>query len=630
MPNQNTETFHLGLTMAGAVSAGAYTAGVMDYIFETLQLWEKAKNGEIPNLDPKLIPNHQVIIDAMGGTSAGGMTTMISSIYAIEGNIKPVKEIPKDPLASQNLLYDCWVHLDDDKDGKIFSKLWDTDDIDTQVNSLFNSKVIDAIANKPFNNINDELDFENHIKENLPSFISPDLEILLSHTLLRGIPLAVDFKTEIAKRLKTSPKHNTFEHYFVSHFKLNQGKEVNESEYLWLNPFKEKYASKIKLSTISTGAFPIGLAYREFDSTQFSEAYISAVVKRIIYGNFGKSNPDERDEISFGTHLSNFESLSVDGGAINNEPYREVASILVEKFHQKEKEHQNYGLIMIDPFPDNDDIKREYTKPSGLLGVIPKIIQTLWNQSKVKRKEMIEQFDTPYYKSVIYPRKHIIGDNGEYKYRDKSPIASASFFAFGGFLDINFRVHDFFLGRNNARNFVQFYGSFPYDPDNDNVHPIHQSWTPMMVEKFKIIRKGDDRIFLPIVPDINLIIDDKVAGDNRYNYTFKIKPKYDPRELFKLRGKIYNRFYKLLDVLLKSFIKKDTQSVDDTPLASKWIQDEFKTTFFSRIGSKIGSWFVGAVKKPVKKSISKFLTKLVITTILKDLDRMWLLKKKSK
>jgi hypothetical protein len=36
-------TFHLGLTMAGAVSAGCYTAGVMDYLFEALDLWERAK-----------------------------------------------------------------------------------------------------------------------------------------------------------------------------------------------------------------------------------------------------------------------------------------------------------------------------------------------------------------------------------------------------------------------------------------------------------------------------------------------------------------------------------------------------------------------------------------------------------
>jgi hypothetical protein len=30
------DTFYVGLCMAGAVSAGAYTAGVMDYLLEAL------------------------------------------------------------------------------------------------------------------------------------------------------------------------------------------------------------------------------------------------------------------------------------------------------------------------------------------------------------------------------------------------------------------------------------------------------------------------------------------------------------------------------------------------------------------------------------------------------------------
>lgn len=40
MPTENNKSkipeneFHIGLTMAGAVSAGAYTAGVMDYLLK--------------------------------------------------------------------------------------------------------------------------------------------------------------------------------------------------------------------------------------------------------------------------------------------------------------------------------------------------------------------------------------------------------------------------------------------------------------------------------------------------------------------------------------------------------------------------------------------------------------------
>ena len=39
MSEKNEDVFHLGLTMAGAVSAGCYTAGVMDYLFEILDLY---------------------------------------------------------------------------------------------------------------------------------------------------------------------------------------------------------------------------------------------------------------------------------------------------------------------------------------------------------------------------------------------------------------------------------------------------------------------------------------------------------------------------------------------------------------------------------------------------------------
>ncbi len=35
MNTKNNNVYHLGLTMAGAVSAGCYTSGVIDYLFET-------------------------------------------------------------------------------------------------------------------------------------------------------------------------------------------------------------------------------------------------------------------------------------------------------------------------------------------------------------------------------------------------------------------------------------------------------------------------------------------------------------------------------------------------------------------------------------------------------------------
>lgn len=41
---KNSKTFHLGLCMAGSITAGAYTAGVMDYLIEALEEWQKVKS----------------------------------------------------------------------------------------------------------------------------------------------------------------------------------------------------------------------------------------------------------------------------------------------------------------------------------------------------------------------------------------------------------------------------------------------------------------------------------------------------------------------------------------------------------------------------------------------------------
>ena len=44
----NDGTFHLGINVAGAVSAGAYTAGVLDFLTEALEQWYVAKASLYP------------------------------------------------------------------------------------------------------------------------------------------------------------------------------------------------------------------------------------------------------------------------------------------------------------------------------------------------------------------------------------------------------------------------------------------------------------------------------------------------------------------------------------------------------------------------------------------------------
>ena len=100
------QTFHIGLCMAGAVSAGAYTAGVMDYLTEALAEWEKRRGNAG-------VPTHKVVISVIGGSSAGGMTGIITGA-AVNQPLSPVAVPPPEQLLENrpdNLFYHTWVDL---------------------------------------------------------------------------------------------------------------------------------------------------------------------------------------------------------------------------------------------------------------------------------------------------------------------------------------------------------------------------------------------------------------------------------------------------------------------------------------------------------------------------------------
>src|SRR5690242_3629393 len=287
MPTTPAPTFHLGITMAGAGSAGCYTGGAMDYLFEILDMWEKAKNKNLPGYEQwyDAVPQHSVMIDAMGGASAGGMTTIMSAIYGLEGKINPVRDASTTGGEKQNIFYDSWVNLDDDGKQKTLDKAFERDDLnDNKFVSLLNSKIIDDIADKA---LNVEGSLEEQVSR-LPPYISKDMDLLLSHTMLRGIPLGISFSTnsDTVKGVQ-GIEHNTFEHFIVSQYKLNNGEKPN-ANFLWLNPYEKPYADVISLTTKATGAFPVGLKFREVDQTIFTDDYIKAVTERIIYNRFGQ------------------------------------------------------------------------------------------------------------------------------------------------------------------------------------------------------------------------------------------------------------------------------------------------------------------------------------------------------
>jgi hypothetical protein len=347
------KTFHLGITMAGAVSAGAYTAGFMDYLIEILELWEKQKeiirkkielNNPLSDYEKK-IPLHNICIDAFGGASAGGMVGMITALSTFS-KMEPVTK-PSDTKTG-NILYDSWVLLDDDVDEGVnekvatFEKMLYTDDFENNkdgVPSLLNSKPIDRITDKVF----DELVPEEEKRER-PSYISEDLRILVTLCSLRGVPFELNFKNIVSANFPHSPGHRMNEHMIIAHFKTKFNEDEDKDVYLKFDPYDKESQELLKLCTKATGAFPIGLAPRHFKG-KFSKEYIKNCILRNLDIN-------DKSAIDIEINTENFDFTDIDGGTINNEPYSEVVQVLEEVNPPYNPKQPMFGTIMVDPFPN--------------------------------------------------------------------------------------------------------------------------------------------------------------------------------------------------------------------------------------------------------------------------------------
>lgn len=546
------QTFHLGITMAGAVSAGAYTAGFMDYIIEVLELWEDQKsivraklaNGEALTKDEKKIPLHDVCIEAIGGASAGGMVSMMTTLATLKG-MKPIKFPPKENVKTGNILYDSWVLLDDDLGSgrglETFEKMLAIDDFEGNpdgIPSLLNSKPIDRIADRVF----DELTEDN--KRALPNYISSDLRILLTLCSLRGVPFEWKFNNAISSNFSFAPGHRMSEHMIIAHFKMQYDGVKDKDVYLKFDPFDPECKSLMKLCTKATGAFPIGLAPRHFNQV-FSKEYI----KNCILRNLDIKEDSLKSSIEIKIDEEFFDFTDIDGGTINNEPYLEVLKVLKEKHANYNSEFPNFGTVMIDPFPNfynqdeaipvEDTFKGDLFQKS-IWSVLPKAYSTFREQVRVKHSE---SFYGDYLRHMVFPVKW--GHNRELN--DHPPISCAALGGFGGFFDLEFRKHDFFLGRNNARNFLRAFFMLEYN--KDNLHPLFKELSLEAIDLFSREIEGEDgieRTYVPILPDINLIEDKKKGYTNPFYYNYKEFPKIDEEYFDKIKPALKLRIKKML------------------------------------------------------------------------------------
>ncbi|MBV8312954.1 MAG: hypothetical protein JO344_21425, partial [Planctomycetaceae bacterium] len=135
-------TFEIGLVMAGSISAGAYIAGVVDFLIQALDQWEQAKSGSDPDC-----PRHNLLLKVMAGASGGGITAAIAAGQLGQA-FSPVTSLPTIPSPVNNKFFESWVERID------IAGLLGTRDLDadpqSDVQSVLDSTVLDRIAASVF------------------------------------------------------------------------------------------------------------------------------------------------------------------------------------------------------------------------------------------------------------------------------------------------------------------------------------------------------------------------------------------------------------------------------------------------------------------------------------------------
>jgi len=485
MSQSEEKTFHIGIAMAGAVSAGAYTGGVIDYLLQTLDSWEKAKannraieaefgRDESKGYDPTL-PMHNVVIDVIGGASAGGITAALTALTLMEGFHAASPHRP-------NKLYDSWVNLNDAGGTSTLEQMFSLRDLELSpggVPSLLNSDPIEQIAQRALT-LNGQ--------RPLPPYISPNLEVILTLTSLRGIPLHVNFfdnvMTEAQKRGMdpAKPAHTMKLHKGVAHFRMHADESAPD-HILPLDPANEQHRQTLIESAIASGAFPLGLRPRLIQGTPLK--YINGMIKRMFH-----LEGQELDYFELGTHTDPFDFIAIDGGTINNEPFGEIIAVLEEKCKPR---GEDYAIVMIDPFPnfEEDTAAPTYDRLPPMAGLVPGIIGAIRGQAMMKENEVVRGFSNDFTRRMIFPKR----DNDPY------PISCGALDGFSGFFKREFREHDFELGRKNCQSFLRKY--FGIKTAEAAAVRIYQEVPRGANPHARFVKRGEEsQNYLPIIPDV--------------------------------------------------------------------------------------------------------------------------------
>lgn len=454
------KTYDLGLVLAGAISAGAYTAGVIDFLCQALSEWERLRQ---PGYN---VPDHGVRLRVAAGASAGGMVGAML-VGALARQAQPVEHDPGPSCA--NPLFNSWVNRVD------ILPLLDSQDL---VNadgalppSLLDTSLLDDIAREAL--------VPPSRPPVPPVWLHDNFDLLLTVTNLRGVPYVMQFPSQQVNQGMVM--HADYLHFS---FLASQAKAVGDPAYsvAWADFAQAPWLDLLKTGALATGAFPVALAprvldlpdsslysRRQWDRDRFWRAATSADASASPPLPAKADQVFGRDRVSPPCDLmpKQYGFGAVDGGTMNNAPFDLAHQVLHEDQVRAQQAGSNsgsrswldasgmdtrQGLVLVAPFPGGERTADKYSPPANFVASFTQLVGAWMDQSRFRPVELLDAMnESEFSRFMVSPSR----DQGGQKIVGAKAIACGSLGGFGGFLERQFRAHDFFLGRQNCQSFLR-------------------------------------------------------------------------------------------------------------------------------------------------------------------------------
>jgi hypothetical protein len=514
VPDVAPGTFEFALVLGGTVSAGAYTAGAVDFLIEALDCFSEAQQqGEAPP--------HKVLLKLIAGTSGGGVNAAIAA-RTLAFQYPHATRATSIGTASGNPFYDTWV------DTLRLDRFLDTSDIGRELVSLLNGKPIDDGAAAIIR-------FANGAAR-ARDWVATPLRVILTLTNLRGVP----YKTNFGGKLSQGYVDHAD---FIRFALLYPGQSLGEvrPDELVLGFGSERLPQATDWEQFSnfaraTAAFPVGFPPRALSRP--TEHYRWRVVP-YPPGPGGQTGylmnwPDWESMEVEGTIPDDWHFLAVDGGATDNEPIQLARTALAGLLgrNPRNPKEANRAVWLIDPFAGHAPLGPETLTPFPVL--LGAVATTLTQQTLYDTADLLMAGD-----DKIFSRFMLTPTRGDLTGDDA--IASGGLGAFIGFACPAFMRFDYLLGRQNCQRFLR--ETFVLAEDN----PVFKDWSADDKRSFRDVASNG---MLPIIP---------LIGDAAVDETLDPWPKgkLDPE---RYRAGIEARFRAIFELELSGSVLRSVLS----------------------------------------------------------------------